>query len=128
MVMILSKNVLSIGDIIMNKLFILLTAIFFTACSDSNSKPEYGSDSNLPVNCRAYIEEAISYYERETEPYEYETLDTNYYCSPDDWYSSSCQEHIDNVGEALEVKTEQVKILKDSLRSHCGFGGDLWPD
>ena len=126
MIIILLKDILTIGAIMTNKLFIVLTAIFLTACSDSNSKPEYGADSNLPINCRAYIEEAISYYELETEPYEYETLDVNYYCSSDDWYSSSCQEHIGNVGEALEVKTEQVKILKDSLRSHCGLGGDLW--
>lgn len=108
----------------MNKTFILLTAVFLIACGDSNSKPKYGSDSNLPVNCRAYIEEAISYYEHKTEPYAYRAADLDYYCF-DSWNSDSCQEYVYSAKEALEVKDEQVEILKDSLRSHCGLGGDL---
>lgn len=111
----------------MNKTFILLTAVFLIACGDSNSKPKYGSDSNLPVNCRAYIEEAISYYEHKTEPYAYGAADLDYYCF-DSWNSDSCQEYVYSAKEALEVKDEQVEILKDSLRSHCGLGGDLWPN
>lgn len=110
---------------IMNKIFISLVAIILTACGDSNSKPEYGSDSNLPVNCRAYVDEAISYYERETEAYTYGASDLDYYCS-DNWNSDSCQEYVYIVKEALEVKEEQAEILTDSLRSHCGLGGDLW--
>ena len=109
----------------MKKMFILLFLILLTACGDSNSKPEYGSDSNLPVNCRAYIEEAISYYERETEPYVYGGSDLDYYCS-DNWSSNSCQEYVYSIKEDLEVKDEQADILTDSLRSHCGLGGDLW--
>lgn len=111
--------------VIMNKVFILFIAIFLTACSDSNSKPKYGSDSNLAVNCRAYVDEAINYYERETKSYEYGAADLDYYCL-DSWNSDSCQEYIYSIQEALEVKDEQAEILTDSLRSHCGLGGDLW--
>lgn len=111
----------------MYKLAVLFTGMVLIGCSDSNSKPLYGSESNLPVNCRAYIEEAIKYYESETEPYEYDTLDLNYYCS-DDWDSSLCQDHLHSIGEALEVKTNQADILNKSLRQHCGLNGDLWPN
>ena len=34
-----------------------LTAMI--GCSDPNSKPEYGDESGLPKNCRAYIQESV---------------------------------------------------------------------
>ena len=45
----------------MNKLVIILSALISLAgCSDDpNSKPEYGDESGLPKNCRAYIQESV---------------------------------------------------------------------
>ena len=35
-------------------------ALVISACSnDPNSKPEYGDESGLPKNCRAYIQESV---------------------------------------------------------------------
>lgn len=109
----------------MFRIAIFFSGIFLIGCSDSNSRPIYGSDSNLPVNCRAYIEDAINYYESEIEPYKYKTLDLDGYCS-DDWHSNRCQDHLHSIGEALEVKTNQADLLNKSLRKHCGLDGDLW--
>lgn len=49
-------------------------ALVISACSnDPNSKPEYGDESGLPKNCRAYIQESVNDWRngvRSTENYE----------------------------------------------------------
>ena len=44
------------------KYLILAIVLGLSACSkgDSNSKPIYGDDLGLPVNCRAYIQVAVN--------------------------------------------------------------------
>lgn len=39
----------------------VLSAVALTGCflEDDNSNPVYGSDSGLPVNCRAYVQAVI---------------------------------------------------------------------
>lgn len=41
-------------------LMLLVMSISILACSnDPNSKPEYGSDSGLPSNCRSYVQVSV---------------------------------------------------------------------
>lgn len=42
----------------------MLLALMLTGCDrfDPNSRPIYGSESGLPVNCRAYVQVAIDGY------------------------------------------------------------------
>ena len=44
------------------KYLILAIVLSLSACSkgESNSKPIYGDDLGLPVNCRAYIQVAVN--------------------------------------------------------------------
>lgn len=41
-----------------------MVAFFIVGCSplDPNTKPEYGKESGLPKNCRAYVQVAINGY------------------------------------------------------------------
>lgn len=43
----------------MDKILIVLLAVLMTARSDSNEMPAYGTESHLPANCRAYIQESV---------------------------------------------------------------------
>ena len=43
----------------MNKLLIVIIALFLASCSDPNSSPEYGVESHLPANCRSYVQASI---------------------------------------------------------------------
>ena len=43
--------------------FLLAVTIFLSGCiADDNDTPKYGKESNLPLNCRAYIQFAINEY------------------------------------------------------------------
>lgn len=47
------------------RIMLILAMIFFiSGCArfDDNAKPEYGKESGLPVNCRAYTQVAIDGY------------------------------------------------------------------
>jgi len=43
----------------MRKVLMICLAVTLSACSDPNSEPEYGVESHLPANCRAYIHTSI---------------------------------------------------------------------
>lgn len=43
----------------MRKLLMICLAVTLSACSDPNSEPEYGVESHLPANCRAYVHTSI---------------------------------------------------------------------
>lgn len=96
----------------MNRLFTLSIALIALAgCNgDPNSKPEYGDESGLPKNCRAYISEAIDYYQANVDGYDidFETM------------SRSEAELI------YDKREEEVEILISSLERNCGLNGDLW--
>ena len=47
----------------MQKILIAITVLFLTACAgDPNDLPRYGSESYLPANCRAYVQESVEQY------------------------------------------------------------------
>lgn len=46
----------------MRIVFTLLSAALLTGCSDDNDMPVYGKSSQLPVNCRAYVQEVVDAY------------------------------------------------------------------
>lgn len=39
-----------------------LTTVFFLSACDPNSKPKYGESTELPSNCRAYVQVAVDAY------------------------------------------------------------------
>lgn len=42
------------------RIILIAVASLLVACGgDSNDIPRYGSDSHLPANCRAYVQESI---------------------------------------------------------------------
>ena len=43
----------------MRKVLMVCLAVALSACSDPNSEPEYGAESHLPANCRAYVHTSI---------------------------------------------------------------------
>lgn len=47
---------------------VLLMSFLLTSCGqeDSNSKPVYGEELGLPVNCRAYIQVAVDEWRKGT--------------------------------------------------------------
>lgn len=44
------------------QLFFLVIVLFSISGCDPNSKAEFGSESGLPSNCRAYVQKAIDSY------------------------------------------------------------------
>lgn len=56
----------------MNKALVLFLSVFLVGCSDPNSEPEYGVESHLPANCRAYVHTSIEAWRSG----EYDTDDT----------------------------------------------------
>lgn len=96
----------------MNKLVIILSAlIVLTGCSsDPNSKPEYGDESGLPKNCRAYVPEAIDYYKANVDGYDID-------------FENASRSEAELIYDKRE---EEVEILISSLERNCGLDGELW--
>lgn len=96
----------------MNKLVIILSALISLAgcSSDPNSKPEYGDESGLPKNCRAYVPEAIDYYKANVDGYDID-------------FENASRSEAELIYDKRE---EEVEILISSLERNCGLDGELW--
>lgn len=107
--------------------YIIIPIMFLlSSCGDPNSEPKYGKSFGLPENCRAYVQAAIDNYRDKTEEYKNDSIDTAYYCEPNNWYSQDCHQHLADMQFTDEQKNEQVNILLSSLERNCGKSGELW--
>ena len=110
----------------MRFLLMFITVFLLCGCNDDNSQPKYGKEFGLPENCRAYVQAALDNYRIKTKDYKYDSIDTDYYCEPDNWFSDDCHQHLKDIKFIQDQKDEQVEILLNSIERNCGINGELW--